>query len=56
MLIILVSSVAIVDAGSAKSISSTTLQKGIYAYFFSQRGLMAGMGLQGSKMTKIYPQ
>jgi lipid-binding SYLF domain-containing protein len=27
----------------------------LYAFFFSQKGLMAGLGLQGSKITKINP-
>jgi lipid-binding SYLF domain-containing protein len=48
-------SVVVVDEGFARQISSTTLQQGVYAYFFNQRGLMAGMGLQGSKITRIYP-
>jgi lipid-binding SYLF domain-containing protein len=47
--------VVIVDQGFARSISTTTLQQGVYAYFFSQRGMMAGMGLQGSKIIRIYP-
>jgi lipid-binding SYLF domain-containing protein len=38
-----------------ESISSTTLPKGIYAYFINQ-SLMAGMGLHGSKIAKFYPQ
>jgi BASS family bile acid:Na+ symporter len=32
-----------------------TLRKGIYAFIFDQKGLMAGIGLQGSKMTRITP-
>jgi lipid-binding SYLF domain-containing protein len=48
--------VVLVDEGIAKSISSTTLQKGVYAYFFNQKGLMAGAGVQGSKITRIHPR
>jgi lipid-binding SYLF domain-containing protein len=48
-------SVAILDKGFAKNLSSTTLQKGVYAFIFDQKGLMAGIGLQGSKITKITP-
>ena len=48
-------SVVVVDKGTAKTLSSTTLQKGVYAFIFSQKGLMGGMGLQGSKITKITP-
>lgn len=48
-------SIVVVDAGMAKSMTTTTLQKGVYAFFFSQKGLMAGLGLQGSKITRINP-
>src|SRR5262245_30239240 len=44
-------SIVIVDKGMAKSLTTTTLQKGVYAYAFGQKGLMAGLGLQGSKIT-----
>ena len=46
-------SIVIVDAGMAKSLSTTTLQSDIYAFFFDQKGLMAGLGLQGTKVTRI---
>ena len=48
-------SVVVVDTGMAKSLTTTTLRKGVYAFFFDQRGLMAGLGLQGSKITRITP-
>jgi len=48
-------SITIVDQGIASSISTTTAQKGVYAFFFDQRGLMAGLGLQGTKVTRIIP-
>jgi len=48
-------SVVILDKGFAKNMSSTTLQKGIYAFIFDQKGLMAGLGIQGSKITPITP-
>lgn len=48
-------SLVIVDEGRAASLSTTTLQKGTYAFFFNQRGLMGGLGLQGSKITRIRP-
>ena len=48
-------SIVVVDEGVARSLTSTTVQKGVYAYIFSQKGLMAGLGLQGSKITRIYP-
>jgi lipid-binding SYLF domain-containing protein len=48
-------SVVVVDAGMAKSLTTTTGQSGVYAFIFGQRGLMAGLGLQGSKISRINP-
>ena len=48
-------SVVVLDKGFGKSMSSTTLRKGVYAFIFSQKGLMAGLGLQGSKITPLTP-
>jgi lipid-binding SYLF domain-containing protein len=48
-------SVVILDKGFGKSMSTTTMRKGVYAFIFSQKGLMAGLGLQGSKITPITP-
>jgi lipid-binding SYLF domain-containing protein len=46
-------SVVVVDSGMAKSITSSSLTEDIYAFTFAQKGLMAGAGLQGSKITKL---
>jgi len=46
-------SVVIVDEGVAKSLTTTTAKSDIYAFFFDQKGLMAGIGLQGTKVTRI---
>ena len=46
-------SIVILDAGTARSMTTTTAQSDIYAYIFDQRGLMAGAGLQGSKISRI---
>jgi lipid-binding SYLF domain-containing protein len=48
-------SLVVLDEGFGKNFSTTTLQKGVYAFIFSQKGLMAGIGIQGSKITKITP-
>ncbi|MGH7891174.1 MAG: YSC84-related protein [Thermodesulfobacteriota bacterium] len=48
-------SIVVLDKGFGKNLSSTTLKKGIYAFIFDQKGLMAGIGLQGSKISKITP-
>ncbi len=46
-------SIVVVDIGAAKSMSTTTLQSEIYAFFFDQKGLMGGLGLAGTKITRI---
>jgi lipid-binding SYLF domain-containing protein len=48
-------SLVVLDSGFGKNLSTTTLQKGVYAFIFDQTGLMGGMGIQGSKITKINP-
>lgn len=48
-------SIVVVDAGMGKSLTTTTGQADVYAFIFDQKGLMAGLGLQGSKIIKINP-
>lgn len=48
-------SVVVVDEGLASSLTTSTAKDDIYAFFFDQKGLMAGMGLQGAKITQITP-
>jgi lipid-binding SYLF domain-containing protein len=48
-------SVVILDTGAAKALTTTTLHKDVYAFFFDQTGLFAGLGLQGTKITRINP-
>ena len=48
--------VVVMDEGKAKSTTTTTMKDDIYAFIFSQQGLMAGLGLQGNKITKINPK
>ncbi len=48
-------SLVVVDGGMATSLTTATLNKSTYAFFFNQRGLMGGLGLQGSKITRIHP-
>ena len=48
-------SVVVADQGFGKSTTSITYDKDIYAFIFSQKGLMAGLGLQGNKITRIKP-
>ena len=46
-------SIVVVDIGAATSMTTTTLQSEIYAFFFDQKGLMGGLGIQGTKITRI---
>jgi lipid-binding SYLF domain-containing protein len=46
-------SIVIVDKGKAKSLTTLTLKDDVYAFIFDQKGLMAGLGIQGSKITKL---
>lgn len=48
-------SLVVLDSGFGKNLSTTTLKKGIYAFIFDQKGLMGGVGIQGTKITKINP-
>lgn len=48
--------ITVMDTGTAGAATTTTLKSEIYAFFFDQKGLMAGIGLQGTKITKISPK
>jgi lipid-binding SYLF domain-containing protein len=46
-------SVVLVDQGVATSTTTITSQDDIYAFITAQKGAMAGLGIQGSKITKL---
>jgi lipid-binding SYLF domain-containing protein len=46
-------SIVVVDEGFAKSTTSMNIQDDIYAFIFNQKGLMAGLGIQGNKITLL---
>jgi lipid-binding SYLF domain-containing protein len=46
-------SVVVVDEGMGKSATSITMKDDVYAFVFGQKGLMAGVGLQGNKITAL---
>ena len=46
-------SVVVVDEGMGKSLTTVTAQHDVYAFIFGQKGLMAGVGVQGNKITKL---
>jgi len=48
-------SVVVVDEGMAKSLTTTTAKDDVYSFISGQKGLMAGLGVQGSKITKFKP-
>jgi lipid-binding SYLF domain-containing protein len=48
-------SIVVLDQGAARSLTTTNLRSDVYAFVFSQQGLMGGIGLEGSKITKITP-
>ena len=47
--------VVFIDSGAAASLTNQTARSDVYAFTFGQKGLMAGVGLQGSKITRINP-
>ncbi len=49
-------SVVVMDEGKAKTTTSTTMRDDVYAFIFGQKGLMAGLGIQGNKITQIQPK
>jgi lipid-binding SYLF domain-containing protein len=49
-------SLVVVDKGAARSLTTTSLRADVYAFVFDQHGLMGGMGIEGSKITKIVPR
>jgi lipid-binding SYLF domain-containing protein len=49
-------SVVVMDQGKAKESTTTTMKDDIYAFIFGQKGLMAGIGIQGNKIKKIEPK
>jgi lipid-binding SYLF domain-containing protein len=46
-------SLTVIDKGVAGSISTTTLNEGTAAIFFDQKGLMGGLGFEGTKITRL---
>jgi lipid-binding SYLF domain-containing protein len=46
----------VVDKGTAAALTTTTARSDVYAFFFDQQGLMAGIGLQGTKIFRIHPE
>jgi lipid-binding SYLF domain-containing protein len=45
--------VVVVDEGVAKNLSTSTLKDDAYAFIFGQQGLMAGVSIEGTKVSRI---
>ena len=45
--------VVVVDEGVAKNLSTSTRQDDAYAFIFNQQGLMAGISIEGTKVSRI---
>jgi lipid-binding SYLF domain-containing protein len=48
-------SIVVIDAGAGGNFSSTTAKDDVYAFIYGQQGLMAGIGIEGSKINEITP-
>jgi lipid-binding SYLF domain-containing protein len=48
-------SFVVVDEGLARSLTTTSAREDVYVFIFGQRGLMGGIGVQGSKISPITP-
>jgi lipid-binding SYLF domain-containing protein len=48
-------SLVVVDEGMARSLTTTSLRSDVYAFVYGQTGLMGGIGIEGSKITRITP-
>jgi lipid-binding SYLF domain-containing protein len=46
-------SVVVLDEGMARNFNSTTLTQDVYGFVFGQNGLMGGLGIEGTKITKV---
>ncbi|HSC80188.1 MAG TPA: lipid-binding SYLF domain-containing protein [Chitinolyticbacter sp.] len=46
-------SVVVMDEGKARNLTTTTIKDDVYAFVFGQKGLMAGAGVQGNKITRL---
>ena len=48
-------SIVVVNAGAGTEADTTTASQDVYAFPFNQKGLMADLTLQGTKITEIHP-
>ena len=48
-------SLVVVDEGMARSLTTTSMRSDVYAFVYGQSGLMGGIGIEGSKITRFTP-
>jgi lipid-binding SYLF domain-containing protein len=48
--------VVVVDEGAGAALTTTTAKNDVYVFFFDQKGLMAGLTIEGTKITQINPE
>ena len=48
-------SIAVINKGAATEADTTTVSKDVYAFPFGEKGLMADLTLQGTKISRIHP-
>jgi lipid-binding SYLF domain-containing protein len=48
-------SIVVINQGAAGEANTTTLTNDVYAFPFGQKGLMADLTLQGTKISRIHP-
>jgi lipid-binding SYLF domain-containing protein len=48
-------SITVIDQGASVGLSTTSLTQDVYAMVFGRKGLMGGISLNGSKITRINP-
>ncbi len=48
-------SLVVVDEGVSGKLTTTSTREAIYVFFFDQTGLMAGLGIEGNKISKFTP-
>ncbi len=49
-------SIVVINKGAAAEANTTTLSHDVYAFPFNEKGLMADLTLQGTKITRIHPK
>ncbi len=47
--------IVVVDKGASGKLTTTSARGNIYVFFFDHKGLMAGLGIEGTKITTLDP-